>query len=74
MEDIQIIAKFSNVIPKYFHKIPPKKEIRFAIEVVLGIAPISKTPSRMTPIVLNELKEQLQESIDKKFICPNHSP
>jgi hypothetical protein len=40
---------------------------------VLGTNPISKAPYRMTSSELKELKEQLQELLDKGFICPSIS-
>jgi hypothetical protein len=36
--------------------------------------PISKAPYRMAPLKLKELKEQLQELLDKGFIRPSSSP
>ena len=36
--------------------------------------PISKAPYRMAPTELKELKQQLQELLDKKFIRPSYSP
>ena len=38
-----------------------------------GKAPISKAPYRMAPTELKELKQQLQELLDKKFIYPSYS-
>ena len=46
----------------------------FEIELVLGTGPISKAPYRMSPAELKELQEQLQELLNKGFICPSHSP
>jgi hypothetical protein len=53
---------------------PPKRDIEFAIELQPGTAPISKRPCRMPPAELAELKKQLQELLDKGFICPSTSP
>lgn len=39
-----------------------------------GTTPISKTPYRMTPTELTELKRQLQDLTDKGFIRPSSSP
>ena len=39
-----------------------------SIEIVLGITPMSRAPSRMTSTELKELKSQLQELMDKGFI------
>jgi hypothetical protein len=44
---------------------PPDHKIEFVIELVPGIAPIFKRPYRMVANQLAELKEQLQELLDK---------
>ena len=48
--------------------------MEFTIDLVPGTTPIFKAPYRMTPIVLKELKVQLQELLDKGFIRPSVSP
>ena len=48
--------------------------MEFTIELVPGTAPISKAPYRMAPVELKELKEQLQDLLDKGFIKPSVSP
>jgi hypothetical protein len=48
--------------------------VKFEIECVLNTNPIFKASYRMAPSKLNELKEQLQELLDKSFIRPNTSP
>jgi hypothetical protein len=53
---------------------PPDREIEFVIELVPGTAPIFKRPYRMAANQLAELKEQLQELLDKGYICPGASP
>jgi hypothetical protein len=53
---------------------PPDREIKFVIELVLGTAPIFKRPYRMAANQLAELKEQLQELLDKGYIHPSASP
>jgi hypothetical protein len=44
------------------------------IELKLGTAPIFKCPFRMTTPELAELKEHIEELLDKGFICPSSSP
>ena len=46
----------------------------FTIELVPGVVPSSKGPYRMNILELNELKFQLKELIDKKYIRPSVSP
>jgi hypothetical protein len=53
---------------------PPDRDIEFAIELQPGTTPISKRPYRMPPAELAELKKQLQELLDKRFIRPSTSP
>jgi hypothetical protein len=53
---------------------PPKREIDFSIDLVLGVSPVSKTPHRMTTPKLKELQMQLEELLKKGYICPSVSP
>jgi hypothetical protein len=50
---------------------PPDHEIGFVIKLVPGTAPIFKRPYRMATNQLAELKEQLQELLDKGYISPS---
>ncbi|XP_075473372.1 uncharacterized protein LOC142504381 [Primulina tabacum] len=53
---------------------PPVREVEFGIELMSGTSPISRTPYRMAPAELRELKAQLQDLLDKEYICPSVSP
>ncbi|XP_020272318.1 uncharacterized protein LOC109847502 [Asparagus officinalis] len=48
--------------------LPPDRDIEFVIDIIPGVAPISKPPYRMPIVVLKELRKQVQEYLDKKFI------
>ena len=63
-----VVKDFSNVFPKELPGIPPVREGDLSIEILPGIAPISRAPYRMAPTELKELKIQLQELLDKGFI------
>ena len=54
--------------------LPLKRELDFTIELVPGAVPNSKSPYQMNILELNELKSQLIELIDKKYIRPSVSP
>ena len=54
--------------------LPLEREIEFSIDLVPGKAPISQPLYRMTPAELAELKRQLQELLEKKFIRVSTSP
>ncbi|GAA0165410.1 hypothetical protein LIER_43714 [Lithospermum erythrorhizon] len=74
LEDIQIVKEFPDVFPEDHPGLPPDRHIEFSIELVPGTGPISKAPYRMAPAQLKELKNQLQDMLDKGFISPSISP
>lgn len=74
IERISIVRDFSNVIPEELLGLPPKREVQFEIKLVLGTTLISLSPYQMKPIELKELKTQLYELPDKRFVHPSLSP
>nr|GFC46381.1 putative reverse transcriptase domain, aspartic peptidase domain protein [Tanacetum cinerariifolium] len=69
-----IVSEFPDVFPDELPGIPPVREVKFNIELIPGSKPISKAPYRMAPIELKELKDQLQELLERGFIRPSVSP
>ena len=67
-------CEFLNDFPKELLGLPPHREIEFYINIVSDTAPVSMPPYRIAPVELRELKEQLQELLDKGFIRPSTSP
>ena len=53
---------------------PPDQDVEFKIELLPGIAPISRRPYRMPPNELAELNTQLNELLKKGLIRPSSSP
>ncbi|GKF86122.1 putative reverse transcriptase domain-containing protein, partial [Tanacetum coccineum] len=51
----------------------PPECVEFDIGMIPGAKPISKAPYRMTLIKLKELKDQLQELLERGFIRPSVS-
>ncbi|WVZ89737.1 hypothetical protein U9M48_036102, partial [Paspalum notatum var. saurae] len=74
IERIPVVSDFPDVFPEELPGLPPDRDVEFAIELVLGTAPVSRRPYRMAPNELKELKVQLQEQLDKGFIRPSSSP
>ena len=74
LSNIPIVSDYPDVFPEELPGLPPQREIEFAIDVVQGATPASITPYRMAPVELKELKLQLQELLEKGFICPSVSP
>jgi hypothetical protein len=72
--DVRTVSEFPDVFPDELPGMPPDREIELVIELVLGTAPIFKRPYRVAANQLAELKEQLQELLDKGYIRPTTSP
>ncbi|XP_035551052.1 uncharacterized protein LOC118349650 [Juglans regia] len=65
IEQIPVVREYPVVFPEDLPGLLPEREVEFAIELVPGTTPISKAPYRMAPSELVELKEQLQDLLDK---------
>ncbi|GAU50683.1 hypothetical protein TSUD_410390 [Trifolium subterraneum] len=74
LEEIPVVSGFSDVFPEDISDLPPEREVEFSIDLVPGTSPISMAPYRMSASELNELKKQLDELLEKKFIRPSVSP
>jgi hypothetical protein len=58
---VPMANEFPDVFPEELPDMPPDRDIEFVIELKPGIAPIYKTPYRMTTPELAELKEHIKE-------------
>ncbi|XP_071902629.1 uncharacterized protein [Coffea arabica] len=56
LEDVPVVREFPDVFPEELRTLPPEREVEFKIDLMPGTAPISKTPYRMAPAELKELK------------------
>jgi hypothetical protein len=74
LEDIHAVHEFLDVFPDDLPRMPPKRAIKFKIELQPSTAPIAKTPYKMPSVELKELKIQLQGLLDKVYIHPSTSP
>ncbi|KAL9236197.1 hypothetical protein vseg_010898 [Gypsophila vaccaria] len=73
IEDIPVVQEYPDVFPDELPGLPPARDVEFS-DLVPGTPPISKVPHRMAPVELKELKEQLEEMIEKGFVRPSVSP
>lgn len=71
--NIPFICEFPDVFPLEWSSIALVREIDSMIDLVLGAEPISRTPYRMGPVELKELKEQL-ENCWSKVISTKYFP
>eukprot|EP00253_Pinus_taeda_P007451 PITA_07451 len=74
VKDIPVVQDFADVFPEEIPGLPPKRDLDFTIELIPGAAPVSRAPYRMSVPELTELKMQLQELLEKKYIRPSVSP
>ncbi|XP_016178016.1 uncharacterized protein LOC107620357 [Arachis ipaensis] len=73
LDRISVVRDFPEVFPEDILEFPPQREIEFAIDLVQGAEPVSIAPYRMAPIELAELKAQLEDLLNKRFIRPSVS-
>ncbi|XP_058733135.1 uncharacterized protein LOC131604728 [Vicia villosa] len=74
IEEIPVVNEFLEVFPDDITELPPKREVEFNIDLVPGTRPIYMVPYWMSVSELAELKAQIGELMDKKFIRPSVSP
>ena len=73
-EEVPVVQDFLDVFPEELPGMPPDREIEFMIELLPGTAPISKRPYRMPSNDLEEIKQQINELLEKGYIRPSSSP
>jgi hypothetical protein len=73
LEEILVVCRYSDAFFE-ITGLPSDREVEFSIDLVSGTQPIHKAPYRMAPTELRELKEQLQELLNRGFIRPSVSP
>ena len=74
IKSISIMDEYADVFPNEIPKLPPSRDIDFSIDLILGVGPVSVAPYRMAPTELEELKKQIEDLLEKKFIRPSASP
>ena len=70
MGEFPVVRDFPEVFPDEVSDFPHEREVEFTIDLILGISPVSMAPYRMSPSELKELKSQLEDLLDKRFIRP----
>ncbi|KAA3470823.1 reverse transcriptase [Gossypium australe] len=68
VENICTVRDFLDVFPEELPRLPTEHEVEFGIYLLPTIAPVSITPYHMECKELMELKAQLQELLDCRFI------
>ena len=68
IKTILVVNEYQNVFPEDLSGLPPDRDVEFAIDLLPCTAPILKEPYHMAPAEIKELKIQLQELLNKRFI------
>jgi hypothetical protein len=74
LDEIRIVWNYLDVFLEELLGLPPNQDIKFIIELLPGIPPISYRPYRMAMNELVELKKQIAVSQAKGFIRSSSSP
>jgi hypothetical protein len=69
-----VVHEYPDVFPDDLPGMPLDRAIEFKIELQPGTAPVYKRPYPMARNEMAELKTQLQELLDKRYIRPSCSP
>jgi hypothetical protein len=71
---VLVVNEFPDVFPKELPGMPPYRDIEFVIDLMLGTAPIYKSPYRMATPQLAKLKKHIKQLREKGFIYPSLFP
>ncbi|XP_058741124.1 uncharacterized protein LOC131613474 [Vicia villosa] len=74
IDELPVVCEFPEVFPDEIPDVPPERGIEFTIDLVPGTRPVSMAPYRMSASELTELKKQLEDLLEKKFVRPSVSP
>jgi hypothetical protein len=74
LEEVPVVNEYLDVFPTELTQVPPEREVEFVIDLVPIAEPNSRTPYRMVPEKLKEVKDQLQELLKQGFFRPSISP
>jgi hypothetical protein len=71
--EVPVVSEFPDVFPKELPGMPPDCDIKFMIELMPGTTPVYKSSYRMAIPEIAELKEHIQELLEKGFVHPSSS-
>ena len=74
IRSILVVDEYGDVFLDEILKLPPIRDVDFTIDLIPGAGPVSMAPYRMAPAELTELKKQIEDLPEKKFIRLSASP
>ena len=73
IRSIPVVNEYADVFPDEIPELPPSRDIDFSIDLIPGAGPMSAAPYRIALVELVELKKQIEDLLEKKFIRPSAS-
>ena len=74
INNILVVDEYADVFLDEVLGLPPSRDVDFTIDLIFGAEPVSMAPYRMAPAELAELKKQIEDLLEKKFIRPSALP
>jgi len=71
---IPVVDEYTYVFPDEIPELPLSRDVDFTIDLIPGASPVLMAPYRMASTELAELKKQIEDLLEKKFIRPSASP
>jgi len=69
---IPVVEEYAYVFPDEILELPPSRDVDFTIDLIPGAGLISMAPYRMASVEWAELKKQIGDLLEKKFIGRAH--
>nr|GEX74796.1 hypothetical protein [Tanacetum cinerariifolium] len=67
LEDILVVRNLSKVFPDNLSGLPPSREIKFRIDLILSAIPVVKSPYHLVPSEMEELKKSIMYTDHKSL-------
>jgi hypothetical protein len=74
LDEIRVVQEYPDVFPEDLPGMPPDHDIKFIIDLLPRMPPISRRPYWMPVIKLLELRKQIVDLQSKGFIRPSSPP
>lgn len=66
--DLPFVCEFPKVFPNDINDFPPEREVEFVIDLVPSVSVVPMAPYKMSALELSELKKQLEDLLENKFV------
>ncbi|XP_024958955.1 uncharacterized protein LOC112499921 [Cynara cardunculus var. scolymus] len=68
VSDVSVVCEFPDVFPEDLPSLPPDRQVEFPIDLIPGAMLIARMLYHLAPAKMKEMKNQLQELLDKAFM------